>query len=301
MSVDAVFDYLDFVVERHKVWGLRQEDAPGPWSSDPILQRNKFTNVFRVLDTGSQFLLRELLNEPGITAADALGRSFLYRMTNLPTAWQYSLRQRGRYPRVTDFGNDLATDWCALRDGGTQVFSGAYTIMPLPGVKGFDKVWEVVGMARRAFHPNFPGNVVDAFLQADSMQERFQVLKGIPAVGDFLAMQVLTDFGYSPFGHHQDEDEFVVAGPGARKGAKEIFPDQDALETIRWAHREVHALPDCPEVMGRKPSMMDIQNTLCEFSKYARFQRAPEPQRVFTGSPGVQEAPVFPTHWHHLI
>lgn len=298
MSVDAVFDYLDFVVDRHRVWEKRQAGEEGPWSEDPILQRNKFTNVYRVLDHGSQFLLRELLNEPGISAADALGRSFLYRMTNLPTAWVHSREAMGRYPRVTDFGNDLATSWCALRDGGGQVFSGAYTIMPLPGVKGFDKVWEVVGMARRAFHPNFPGNVVDAFLQADSMAERFNVLKTIPAVGDFIAMQVLTDFGYSPFGHHQDEDEFVVAGPGARKGAKEIFPDQDPSETIKWAHRTVHELEDCPTVLGRKPSMMDIQNTLCEFSKYARFQRAVEPKRVFTPAhPGSQPGIVFPAHW----
>lgn len=290
--------YLDFVVDRHRVWELRQAGQPGPWSDDPILQRNKFTNVYRVLDYGSQFLLRELLNEPGITAGDALARCFLYRMSNEPKTWQHTRATWGHYPLAHELGEDLAQLWADHRDAGNRVFSGAYTIMPLPGVGGFDKAKEVVRMAATSFNPIHPSCVTPAFLAAGTMAERFAVLRSIPNVGDFLAMQVLTDFGYSPFGADQDENAFVVAGPGARKGAKEIWPDKKPAWVIQWCRERVLEGGACPTVQGRPPSLMDIQNTLCEFSKYARFTRAPEPTRVFKPEhPGAPRPLVLPAHW----
>lgn len=297
-NVDMVLTYLDFVAERHHVWTQRQLGLPGPWTDDPILQRNKFTNVYRVLDYGSQFLLRELLNQPGITAGDALGRSFLYRMSNEPATWQYSKEMLGQYPLASDLTDVLGDLWAGYRDAGNRVFSGAYTIMPLPGVAGFDKAKEVVRMAAAAFHPDSPACVTPAFLAASTMAERFAVLRAIPNVGDFIAMQVLTDFGYSPFGADQDENDFVVAGPGARKGAKELFPEWPVARVIAWCRDQVLQLPGCPSLQGRPPSMMDIQNTLCEFSKYARFMRKPEPKRVFQPlHPGAPAPLVLPQHW----
>lgn len=298
MNVDMVLAYLDFVAERHRVWERRRGGMPQHWSDDPILQRNKFTNVYRVLDYGSQFLLRELLNEPGITAGDALARAFLYRMSNEPLTWQHTKEQRGGYPRAVNLNDDLGWLWANYRDAGNRVFSGAYTIMPLPGVGGFDKAKEVVRMAATSFHPDSPNCVTERFLAAGTMQERFAVLRGIPNVGDFLAMQVLTDFGYSPFGADQDENAFVVPGPGARKGAKELDLGMSAGSAIGWCRDRVLELPDCPTLQGRPPSAMDIQNTLCEFSKYARFMRQPTPARVFKPvHPGAPQPLVLPAHW----
>ncbi len=65
--------YLSFCRERHKIWLKRQAGDPGPWTDDPILATRKFTNVFRILDPGTQFVVQELLpdaNPPG--RADAL-------------------------------------------------------------------------------------------------------------------------------------------------------------------------------------------------------------------------------------
>lgn len=298
MNVDMVLTYLDFVVERHSIWEKRQAGQPGPWTSDPILQRNKFTNDFRVLDYGSQFLLGELLQDAGADAGDVLARSFLYRMSNEPLTWRHTRAICGRYPLARDMDFYLGDLWADYRDAGNRVFSGAYTIMPLPGVGGFDKAREVVRMAETSFHPDSPDCVTPAFLAATTMAERFAVLRGIPNVGDFIAMQVLTDFGYTRFGADQDENDFVVPGPGARKGAKELELGLPAGPTIVWCREQVLQLPDCPMLQGRPPSLMDIQNTLCEFSKYARFMRKPEPARVFKPlHPGTPAPLVLPQHW----
>lgn len=73
MDLDRAMEYLEFVHERHNVWERRRAGDPQPWTSDPVLAGNKFTNVFRVLDYGSQFLLKELL-DPSLPSRDILAR-----------------------------------------------------------------------------------------------------------------------------------------------------------------------------------------------------------------------------------
>ena len=48
--------YQHMVRERHQIWLARQNGATYPWTSDPVLANRKFTNMFRVLDPGSQFV-----------------------------------------------------------------------------------------------------------------------------------------------------------------------------------------------------------------------------------------------------
>ena len=302
---DNLITYRNFVVNRHRVWERRMAGEPAPWSDDQVLQDWKFTNVFRVLDHGSQFLLTELLNEPGITPLDVLARSFLYRMTNRPQVWERTKADMGYYPRAENMDADLADFWVSLRDNcGVQVFSGAYVIMPRPGVKGADKTRDVVNLAERYFSP-WSGDgedLIEDFLEA-SMYGRFNLLRSLPGVGQFLAMQILTDFGYSPYGYHQSENDFIAPGPGAKAGAKAIDPTLKPEVMIRLCQNMMWGDEDCPVIdvgngVKRLPSLMDIQNTLCEFSKYVRYVE--KPARVKPYRPEhtpAQLQPVFPNHW----
>lgn len=291
--------YLDFVVDRHSVWAQRQNGLEAPWTGDPILSARKFTNVFRVLDVGSQFLLKELLNDPACGPRGALMRSYLYRITNRPDAWVYLKNQWGTYPTRSDLDNVMVEELKHFRDQGGKVFSGAYIIRPEPTTKGVDKIESVVGMAHRLFGLSSPVEIANDFVKASSMQERFNILRAQKGIGNFIAMQVLTDYGYSRHGADQDENSFIVPGPGAVNGAAEIFPDREATEVIHWARWEILDLGErCPTIHGRPPSLMDVQNTLCEFSKYARYLRSPaRPGPYRPAHPGLQEPPVLPVHW----
>lgn len=298
MDLDMAMAYLDFVEERHKVWQRRQRGGAQPWTEDPILGSRKFTNVFRVLDPGSQYLLR-MMNEPGIGPADALARAYLYRMTNRPETWSFLRHRLGRWPLATDMGNTVGDLLAEYRDTGRQVFSGAYIIMPEPGVAGVDKARSVAKLAHRYFLPDSDGCITGKFVAEPSMERRFYLLLDQPGIGPFIAMQVLTDFGYSRWGADQDEDDFVMAGPGARKGVKEIFGNtKSARDAINWCQTAVHQMKGVPVLAGRGPSKMDIQNTLCEFSKYARYMRAASAAKPYQAAhPGSQPEPVLPVHW----
>ncbi len=291
MDVDRVMAYLAFVAERHRVWEARQAGKPQPWTEDPILAGRKFTNVFRVLDVGSQYVLRMLQDAP--TPRDALARAFLYRFTNLPGGWEHLRAQLGRWPTAEDIlTGPVKKLLLAYRDRGDQVFSGAYIVMPEPGVPGVDKTAAVVQKTRVLLVTS-----ADDFLAADTQAARLAALRTVPAVGDFMAMQVLSDYGWYA-GH--DENEFVVLGPGSRAGLRHLgLPLRS--ESIAEIRELLLAQPGCPTLAvpggQRPPSLMDVQNTLCEWSKYVRQLGKPAPKPYRAAHPGPQPTPLFPSHW----
>lgn len=292
MNPDAALDYLDFVVDRHRVWEKRQAGAPQPWTDDHILRSRKFTNVYRVLDPGSQFVLTDLA-PVGASQLDTLFRVFLYRYTNLPAAWADARSWLGDYPHMDHDPAHVIAAFAERRARGLNVFSGAYVILPQPNRPG-DKIEQAVSLAYRWAIAH-----AGDFLLATTQAERYEVLRREYGVGPFLAMQILTDWGYTPQCGEDREAEFVVAGPGAIKGAKAIAPTWSVDQTMGWAYDTCQSLP--VEVLGRKPSRMDVQNTLCEFSKYHRYQSKPEKATQYVpANPGPQPAPVLPLHWLDL-
>lgn len=282
--------YLQFVEERHRIWELRQLGAPQPWTTDPTLATRKFTNVFRVLDPGSQFVFDLCHPAEDPTPKDVLFRLFLYRYTNEPATWRYLREYFDGYPIATYGAARLIEALHRWRDEqGQRVFSGAYVILPQPNRPG-DKVAQAVELAYR-----WVENHADDFLAARSQVARFDILRREYGVGPFMAMQILTDWGYTPQCGEDREAEFVVAGPGAIKGAKAVGWAGVPLTTIKVCHALVHTDIETPTLPGgRTPSFMDIQNTLCEFSKYVR---GPVARTYRPAHPGAQPDPILPEHF----
>lgn len=299
MDVDRAMDFLSYVEQRHQVWEKRQAGLPQPWTHDPIVATRKFTNVYRVLDYGSQFLLRDLL-ESDLDERNTLMRCFLYRHTNLPSAWEAWHGETGIYPDVACL-SDLEEFWLSHKASGGRIFSGAYMIYPQSAVPGTDKTTSVIELTLRLFSPDSPQDIVPDFLAAGTQRERFAVLRRNKGVADFMSMQILTDWGYSRFGEPDAENDMVVPGPGAKRGAKAIDPTARPEETLEWAWRAIQDLDvsiDLPRGGIRRPSKMDAQNCLCEFSKYVRYTHSPIRQQVYKPDhPGVALAPVLPEHW----
>lgn len=298
--------YLRFVVERHRVWEARQLGLPGPWTDDPILRSRKFTNVFRVLDPGSQFVF-ELAESDTPSRRDVLARCLLYRLTNAVPAWRHAQSELGRMPLAEDIGPDLLMLWQDYRASGQTVFNPAYIVYPghpgKPGVSGSDKLTTVFNRVNSFLR----SERAERFLGAESLAQQYTAIVSHPDLGEFTAMQVSTDVNYTWAGL-QDvdaEDTFIQAGPGAIRGARRVNPavtPRVMIESLTdmWRQRD-----DVPRVevrpgVTRLPSLMDIQNTLCEFSKYARYlDRDDSTGRADyrLTHPGPQEEPTYPTHW----
>ena len=280
--------YRKMVVERHWIWCARQENQPQPWTKDPVLANRKFTNMFRVLDPGSQFVFDLDTENP----VDVIARLVFYRITNLPSTW-YALRSAlGHYPTARDFIHQNAVLYQTLdtyRKNGNKVFSGAYIIVPEPGTKN-DKVGGALRLTR-----TFVTEKAEAFLEADSQDERFAVLRSTPGLGKFLSMQILTDWTYLQT--EEPDLSFIVAGPGAVRGAALLNSSKKPEDVI---YDLTFDWMDHPFVRlgGRSLTLMDVQNTLCEFGKYAREIVTPRKKSPYRPShPGAQPAPVLPAWW----
>lgn len=312
-------DFLRFVMERHRIWKLRQAGAPQPWTDDPVLATRKFTNVFRVLDPGTQFLLTDLF-DPDIDPRDNLMRAFLYRHTGRVETWEYLDVTTG-YPTL-DILDEVRAAWHSYRGtakvtirgaearnaaGGTKnvfqrsLFTGAYLVFPQSDTPGTDKLDSVMDLTQRLFDPTSTQCIWPAWRKARTQAERFKLLRQNKGVGDFMAMQVLTDWGYQC--GEDREDEFLVPGPGSIKGAKALDPNAKTMDVVHRVVDAVRTLPDCPLVGYRKPSLMDIgSNLLCEWSKYVRFTKQPLPAKTYTPAhPGPQPEPVLPSYYNEDI
>lgn len=144
------------------------------------------------------------------------------------------------------------------------------------------------------------------------MKDAFLVLKSFGSIGPFLGYQLLVDLNYSDYLDF-DEDSFVVAGPGARRGLRKCFADPGDLspsDLIRYVHdQQGHAFSDrgleWDGLFGRRLHLIDVQNLFCEVDKYTRVahpelcERVPGTRikQLYSPLPNALTA-WFPPKWH---
>ncbi len=273
LRTTAAFDlYWRFAAERQRVFWRRLSGATHDLTADPLIRSYRFTNAYRATDRVSQFLINEILIGAG-QPRDELFRTLAFKIFNRIETWEYLVHRLG-----TDIGTDSfdTETWACLLDerqrSGRPIYSNAY-IMPPPDLgaqskhRNHLKLLEIVR----------EGDTLHRLLRADSLRNVFEILRQLPGLGPFLAFQYAIDLNYGSSLNFQESD-FVVAGPGARRGAAKCFVDRDGLtveETIR-ALAEIQedefdqrglkfwALP------SRPLQLIDCQNLLCEIDKYTR-------------------------------
>ena len=158
-------------------------------------------------------------------------------------------------------------------DRGQKIYSAAY-IMPSGGSLGHErKHRNHLTLIERMIEGDLPARLADA----GSMQQAFDLIRGYPTIGDFLAYQYVTDVNYSTVTDFT-EMEFVVPGPGAIDGIRKCFSDTGGMsdaDVIRvMAERQEAEFErlglDFPTLWGRRLQLIDCQNLFCEVDKYAR-------------------------------
>lgn len=293
VDVDMWMLYDRWVRERHHVWESRQLGMPAPWSRWEMMN-HKFTNVFRILDHGSQYAL-DMLCDDAATDRDRLARILLYRLTPNTTAWDWMRKQIGVFPTesfVRSPGMQELMHQCAW-ETGENVFGNAYIVYP-GKEKGADKIDSICGRVAGFME----SKLSPQFLCAPSLRGQVRALMGFEGIGGFVAMQTATEYNYGPWGHDW-ENEYILPGPGARKGASYLWPGMDAEQATRrtWEIWRWES-EDAPTIFGRRNmSLMDVQNTLCEFSKCVRYLKQAPAAPYRPAHPGAQKPPRLPAAW----
>ena len=305
VASEVLESYWILAAERQRVYNARLAGESPPWTQDPIVAQYRFTNAYRAADRVSQDLIQVVYDGPQ-AAADILLRTLLYRFFNKPETWRALAAQRGEISAYDFNFYSYAGILDALMARGDRIYSAAYIVPPPP-----------FGHARKhrnhlALIEHIMSSGLDGKLaRARSLQEVFSLLASYPSLGPFLAYQLTIDLNYSTLIDF-DEDDFVVAGPGAISGLMKCFPNSHGVaapDLIRWMvdtqeEQIEHYGVAFRDLFGRRLKLIDCQNLFCETDKYARIAH---PMRRGVGNrtrikqqfsaKGPLKAPVFPPKW----
>ena len=267
--------YFYFIQERMNIFWRWCEDC-GSLTNDPILKKYKFTNVYRVCDRVSQYLIRNVIykNLDKYSPEDVLLRILVFKVFNRIETWDYLNHLTDI--TIASFKVEELSNALTKRQQCYPIFSNAYMMTGCySGYKGINtkhQVWlqmiEDVFIKKQGFKK---------LLEAASMADADNQLRSYPLIGDFLAYQYTVDFNYSPYLNF-DEDSFVKAGVGAVRGIKKCFSSygneyEDAIYYIHDHFEELqkrYGYTDFRPLPGRKPKLIDLQNCFCETDKYLR-------------------------------
>lgn len=295
-----------FATERHRIYLRRLSGKECPWTNDPVLSGYRFTNAFRAADRVSQYLIKMIYSDPDATCDTLLLRTLLFKIFNKIDTWIGIIDNLG-IPIAEQFSYSACESLLdSFRRDGRSIYSAAY-IMPSGRRSGIMKHRMHLYLIRQMIEDRLAFRLQDA----SSLSEAYDLLSAYPTLGPFLAFQYTIDLNYTTLMNHSEQD-FVVAGPGALDGISKCFDslgDYSPADAIRF-------LSDKQEeeftryglkfdgLWGRSLQPVDVQNLLCEVSKYTRvthpeFRGLAGRKRIKQKfrMTGVLPRPFFPPKW----
>lgn len=320
LNWENVYHFKKFVIDRYKIHTRKDiKRLPAPWTKNPVLQEFKFTNVRREHDKQTKYLIDNIVRNEQLSLEDKIVNCFMFRCwNNWDTLKAFGFPYSAKTVYSTKLKEKIRPIYKELQiaDPGRMWWSNAYNqggtkaAWKFPDGDGYERAykeseakkypdWEE-DIPLRPFHVGVwlgRNRIVKRLLESKDQQECFEVIKSIKGFADFLAYQVFVDLTYIkefPF----SENEFVVAGPGCKKGLDLIFEDKggmDYSECMFWLRDAINSprnslfhsseleefddgFPsydpmklfwDLPKY-DREMNVMSIENCMCELSKYVK-------------------------------
>lgn len=271
---EVLVSYWRFAARRQEVFFNRFNGLPPPWTNDDVISHHRFTNVYRAADRVTQYLIRHVQYNANWSSDDLFFRTILFKTFNRIETWKKFLDHFGE-PTLASFSPDrFGKALSAAMSEGGRIYSAAY-IMPSGGSKsGFKRKHDMhLNLIARMIKEGLPKKV----REARTLGEVFTHLRAYPTIGDFLAYQYAIDLNYSRILRFSEND-FVVAGPGAKEGISKCFTDlggmglDSIINKVRLVQEDAFAELGIrfQSLWGRPLHLIDCQNLFCEVAKYAR-------------------------------
>ncbi|ELZ88253.1 hypothetical protein C453_01715 [Haloferax elongans ATCC BAA-1513] len=276
--------FWQFIGERQKVWYRRVvEGRPAPWTGDEILQEYRFTNVYRELDPGTQYVIQDILEEDA-SRRDKIFNVMIYRLIGRLETHEYLGFQSLDSFDAAEFEEQLKHRRDEL---GETVFTGAYMVSGYNQMGSSDKVENVAALFEEITDET---TSFDNILSTRSMKGAYDLIRSQPGFGNFLSYQVIVDLLY-PVDYYDggsvlpfSPDDWSSPGPGAQKGLNQLVTEFNGftrLDVMRWLRQNQQKEFDRLDLEfpyletedgGRlELSLANIQNCLCEFYKYHKI------------------------------
>jgi len=271
-----VYDaYWRFAAKRQEVFFNRIHGKTLPWTDDVIIQKYKFTNVYRASDRVSQFLIRNIIyTRDEYTPEDQFFRILFFKLFNKIETWEYMERVLGDIS-YSSYNFDRYNNLLMQRiESNERIYSAAYIMPSGKSCFGFDNKHQ---NNLKLLEYMMKTGVAKKIAITKNLRELYELLLNYPTLGPFLAFQFAIDINYSELCDFS-EMSFVVAGPGAKNGIRKCFGDlkgykyEDIVsyvaerQDVEFNKRGL----DFRSLFGRRLQLIDCQNLFCEIDKYAR-------------------------------
>lgn len=276
---DTLCYYFYFIQERMNIfWEKCEENNNGMYTKDEILRTYKFTNVYRACDRVSQYLIKNIIYKDveKCRAEDLLLRILIFKVFNKIETWEYLCENFKEGITIQTFNANEISKILTLRKQTNPIFSNAY--MMTGSHKKYDafssKHEKWLTMIKEEF---INKNIFTKILNANSLEQVYNILNECSFIGNFLAYQYAIDFNYCPYLNY-DENSFVKAGVGAIRGIKKCFINygntyEDAIYYVQNNFTELqrqYGYTNFKALPNHEPSLIDLQNCFCETDKYLR-------------------------------
>ena len=279
-----VKNFWRFVHERMSIYKKRAAGEPKPWTDDPVLRDNFFTNVFRELDPGT-VVAQEIMSahSPAWVRAWNL---LLYRRLNREETWA-----KIGFMKKPNHGRVLA----ALRTIEGPIFTGAHQVNMLQMYPRLGRD-PITRQANMMANTDWIKEWAKEISHSATAETAFKVTLGmsIPGVGGFLAWQLVLDlrYGGEPIGLYSD-DEWAPVQAGAKAGLLEVYgvdsmpkdEMQDCLSDMVYDQENEFGQQDLNfnEVSDDRLTYAAVEHSLCEYAKYVRIARGGHAKGKFDG------------------
>ncbi|XHR95577.1 nucleotide kinase domain-containing protein [Mucilaginibacter sp. UC70_90] len=263
--------YWQFAAKRFDVFERRLKNQPAPWTSDPVIANNRFTNVFRASDRVSQYLIN--LQYENDDLQDVFFKTILFKLFNKIETYTFLDKELAVISAET-FSFDKYDRLLTQRLSAGTIYSAAYIIPSAGSAFGYKfKHTNHLALLNKMMNDELYKKIGDS----KSLAEVYQLLLSYPSLGPFLAFQFTIDLNYSELLNFSEMD-FVVAGPGAKNGILKCFESlgsysfEDIIKLMTDdQEKECERLGlKLPNLWGRQLQLIDCQNLFCETDKYLR-------------------------------
>ncbi|KAF4568348.1 hypothetical protein EYR36_010359 [Pleurotus pulmonarius] len=279
----VVFDALwQWMQERMLIDKKRRSGIPPPWTDDHILRDYFFCAPYRVADRATQYLITEVIEKGPQSPSEVVFRVCIFSTFTKIETWEHLQDTIGPL-RWSNY--DRSVYQSALRTAqknGRTIYTGAYQ-KPAPKFDFDETFMNHLALVEMWMQLELPQLLKDA----DYLADVYEWLISFPGMGEFNTYQLLLNLSYTPVSHFSDND-FVVAGIGAKSGLVKLFGDSYKIakensdtidvDVMQWM---VDNQAECFKKLGINfvglgpdslpLTLPDIEHSICEVDKYARL------------------------------
>lgn len=275
---ERVARFWRFFAAREAARSKKESGQPPPHSDDPVIAQWRFCNMYRDLDRGTVFFA----THRGQNLSDTLWRSVTYRLINRRETFEAAERQGQGSLWLHPETLSKWLIWLSNRaESGEVIFTGRHIVRGLAP-------YEISTHWLKSNLPAVEDKLERLRETKPDLKLACEILREIPGVGPFFAWQVARDLVEAS--HLSEDDSWALAGPGARRGASLVDPE-DSREVFRGdgatparALAVMIYLRDSQELFAeslclsreswhRLPvNLADIEHALCEFARYQTLQ-----------------------------